>query len=961
MPLKWRNPFTSASIGEETNATGMRSPTIHWTEPTAAHSDVGAVGDGMLRACRTFPGQPGSVGQARRFLCQVLPEDCEAVAESLALMLSELATNAVQHAETEFEVAVELTEGGRSVRVSVTDTAEGFPTPETAGPDAPRGRGLQIVGSLADAWGVELHRDPPAKTVWFSSTLPPLPGLPIALPTSVPMHWEARTMLDKHEDARDKLDPSGSSALVVSPAAGVFSVLDELRDAVVATDAQGEIRYANEAAENLMGWPPGSLVGRSVLDIVGDSGTAPLEEGFGNFVRGRAPELLGQRLPAVIKRADGSEVDTELVLSMVEDDAAGPMMVGIFRPHDDRKLQRWSQLTNELLEIMQDAPIDDPPAERLLSTLGRRLGWDMTALWTVTPSHELVCHNVWARDSDLTVDAGASGDNIGAGAGVGGDVGAGDRVHEDPPTSCGSERLARLVIEQGQPLWIPDVSEDPRCADDALAPQGLRSVYAFPILYRGACVGVVELLSGELRQRDRSVVDLMDAVAGHLGELLHASALQAERQGLVEELLEARRRSEFLLLAAQVLADFVDYGEMIERLAQVSVPVLADLCLIDLEDDDKQMRRMAAWHADPAKRPLAEELRKWYAPLVLSHDPIMQVMRTGHSMWSADMSDQFLRETSRDKRHYSILKELGYTSYMTVPLRTRDGEVIGTVSLVSCGSGRRFSEKDLDLAEQLAKQVGSVVSRARAYDRERRISHELQRNLLPDVIPAVGGWDVAARYRPASGGHEVGGDWYDVVPVTDDLVALVVGDVEGHDLNAAKTMSYLRRTLGMLLLEERSPGQALERLNQFCLLGAEQRLATALVGMLDRSSGVISFSSAGHPPPMHIASRGRAMELLVPPAPPLGVQPCRYKDHTFLLDDGCLVMFTDGLIERRGIHFSDRLAALESSLGATPDDDPALVADFVIDAMTSEGRSADDIVVLTARRRQAEKSAAVLS
>ena len=169
-------------------------------------------------------------------------------------------------------------------------------------------------------------------------------------------------------------------------------------------------------------------------------------------------------------------------------------------------------------------------------------------------------------------------------------------------------------------------------------------------------------------------------------------------------------------------------------------------------------------------------------------------------------------------------------------------------------------------------------------------------------------------------------------------------------------MSHLRRTLGMLLLEERSPGKALERLNQFCLLGAEQRLATVLVGMLDRATGVISFSSAGHPPPVHIRG-GQATELLVPPAPPLGVQPCHYKDHTFLLDDGCLVMFTDGLIERRGIHFDDRLAVLESSLDAAPVDDPGVVADYVIDAMTSDGRSADDIVVLTARRREAEKTA----
>ena len=138
----------------------------------------------------------------------------------------------------------------------------------------------------------------------------------------------------------------------------------------------------------------------------------------------------------------------------------------------------------------------------------------------------------------------------------------------------------------------------------------------------------------------------MDAVAGHLGELLHASALQAEREGLVEELLEARRRSEFLLLAAQVLSEFVDYGEMVERLARVSVPVLADLCLIDLEDDDKRMRRMAAWHADPAKRPLAEELKNWYAPLSTGDDPIMEVMRTGRSMWSAEMSDESPRRAA---------------------------------------------------------------------------------------------------------------------------------------------------------------------------------------------------------------------------------------------------------------------------------------------------------------------------
>ena len=315
------------------------------------------------------------------------------------------------------------------------------------------------------------------------------------------------------------------------------------------------------------------------------------------------------------------------------------------------------------------------------------------------------------------------------------------------------------------------------------------------------------------------------------------------------------------------------------------------------------------------------------------------------------MDDEFLRATSRDDRHYAILKTLGFTSYMTVPLRLPDQQVLGTVTLVSAGSGRRFSEKDLGLAEQLAEQVSSVVIRARAFDRERRISHELQRHLLPDAIPSITGWDVAARYLPAAVGVEVGGDWYDVVPIDEHLVALVVGDVEGHDLGAARIMSRLRHMLGLLVLEEQTPGKALERLNRVLLSGMDQRLTTVLVGVLDTSTAEVSFASAGHPPPVLIAS-GQALEVPVPPGPPLGVQLCSYKEHGFRLDEGCLVMFTDGLVERRGAHIDERLAQLESSLRASPSTEPGQVADFVIDAMTANDHRSDDIVVLTACRRQ---------
>ncbi len=880
----------------------------------------------MPAGARRFPAAPSSVRQARGFLLGRLPQACDDAVDVLALVLSELATNAVQHAASEFEVAVWVAPDGSRVRVEVIDDGAGYPTPQDPSPDAPHGRGLHIVRKLADAWGIEMQRDRPGKTVWFSVPLRAAGG---AAPGTRPEErlGDERTRDDESSAAPAPVPAMAARSEPAWPVKGVRTVLDGLRDAVVATDEQGVIRYVNISAEDLLGWPRGSLVGRPVLDLVPESLAATMRKGYEEFLHTRANDLVGRRLDAVLKRADGSDVNAELVMSIFDHPLAGRVVVGILRPRDERKLQRWSELTSELLEILADAPIDEPPAERLLSTLGRRLDWDVTALWTLSANQELVCRHVWTRTPTVAP--------------------AFAREKEADPAS--SDGLPRWVMEHGQPLWVPDIATDRRFMTDALEKDGLQSAYAFPVRYHGACVGIVKMLSRHPRERDPSVVELMDAVGENLGELLHASAQATERQQLVEELLEARRRNEFLLLATQVLSEVVDYREMVERLAQVSVPVMADLCLIDIEDEDGQMRRMAAWHADPDKRALTEELRTSYPPETGGVHPAVQVMRSGRSMWSAEMDDQFLRATSRDERHFAILKTLGFTSYVTVPLRLRDEEVLGTVTLVSAGSGRRFSEKDLGLAEQLANQVSSVVIRARAFDRERRISHELQKHLLPDAIPSIEGWDVAARYRPAAVGVEVGGDWYDVVPISEHLVALVVGDVEGHDLGAARIMSRLRHTLGLLLLEERAPGKALQRLNRVSMAGVAGRLTTALIGVLNIRTGSIALSSAGHPSPVRVEA-GQAVELPVPPGPPLGVQHCHYKDHEFLLDRGCLVMFTDGLVERRGSHLDERLALLESSLRTSPSNEPSVVADFVIDAMTADERRTDDIVVLTARR-----------
>jgi PAS domain S-box-containing protein len=902
--------------------------------------DSGA-GEPGTTIARRFPADCVSVRGARRFLLEQLRGDGHEDLDPLALMLSELATNAVQHAGTAFEVGITVSEeaDGRTVEVRVTDEAAGFPVPQQPPPDGPRGRGLRIVESLADAWGIEVQHGRPGKTVWFTSRLIEDPT-----PSGSRVDRVDRSDASRQDDEREVGITVGASAqrqmaalpegFEAWPIPGVRSVLDCLNDGVIATDEHGVIHYANVAAEDLLGWPHGTLRGRSGLELV-PSMAGPSQDGFATFMRTKAEGLAGRRLPAVVKRAEGSEIHVEVVLSVFDHPQAGRVVVGIFRQRDERRLQRWSELTSELLELLADAPIHNPPAERLLATLGRRLEWDVTTLWTLGRRGRLVCRHVWTRTPRVAPSF---------------------AKEKAADATSGSEGLPRWVLEHGEPVWLADLAQDQQFAGDGLVRHGFQSAYAFPIRYRGEVVGIVKMLSTRPREQDLAVVELMDAVGGHLGELLHASAEAAEREQLLEELLEERRRNEFLNLATQVLSEVFDYRDMVKRLAQVAVPVLADLCLIDIAGEDGQIGRMAAWHADPAKRALTEQLLTAYPPDPEGTHPALEVMQSGRSMWSEHMSDEFLRETSRDHRHYEIVKELGFTSYMTIPLGNAGDAAIGTVTLVSAGSGRRFSEKDLGLAEQLAKQVSSVVDRARAYDRERRISHELQRNLLPDAIPEVRGWDVAARYLPAAVGYEVGGDWYDVVPVNDRLVALVVGDVEGHDLEAARIMSRLRHSLGLLVFEEGTPGKALEHLNRVALSGAQSRLATALVGVLDTTSGVITLASAGHPSPVRIGPGGPA-ELAVPPGPPLGVQRCEYKDHEYELGENCLVMFTDGLVERRGICLDDRLALLEASLRAAPTMDPDAVSDFVIDAMTADERSSDDIAVLAARRRAGTRGA----
>jgi hypothetical protein len=276
-----------------------------------------------------------------------------------------------------------------------------------------------------------------------------------------------------------------------------------------------------------------------------------------------------------------------------------------------------------------------------------------------------------------------------------------------------------------------------------------------------------------------------------------------------------------------------------------------------------------------------------------------------------------------------------------------DGRLLGGLH-VSAATPRRFDEQALRLLQVVGERTAVAIGQAQLRDRERQISATLQRTLLPSRLAAPPGVAVAARYVPRAFDVNVGGDFYDAFAVGDGAVGLLIGDVAGKGLPAAAAMGHLRSAARAWSFDDPNPGEMLTRLDRLAAVD-EAVMATALYARLDPATGDLQYASAGHPP-LLTTRHGEAAFLDGARSPVLGLRfGPRPTAQATLQPGGLLLLYTDGLVERRSASLDGMLERLRETAAVAPAD-PEALCETLLHALGDDGPFADDVALLAARQ-----------
>ncbi|MEU3819585.1 MULTISPECIES: SpoIIE family protein phosphatase [unclassified Streptomyces] len=522
------------------------------------------------------------------------------------------------------------------------------------------------------------------------------------------------------------------------------------------------------------------------------------------------------------------------------------------------------------------------------------------------------------------------------------------------PDARTAERALRSVVETGRPLIFTE--QPARLRTDPPGRERIVAVSAFRMQDpAGEVLGVTQIVE-DVTDRER-----------------------------------ARRRLALLNDASERIGTTLDVTRTAQELARVAVPGLADCVAVDLLEPvvlggepspDASGRLYRAAQAGVTEQP-PPSARRPEGEVVFAPDPAQArclrerrpVLETdlgaarvasgtagaGAAAGAGGVSGGGGRPAAGGVAGAAGPPEADAHSLMVVPLGAR-GAVLGVVSLWRAYRPEPFEEDDLTLAAEFASRAAVSIDNARRYTQQRTAALSLQRSLLPADVPEHPAVEVAHRYLPAGGATEVGGDWFDVIPLSGARVALVVGDVVGHGVPAAATMGRLRTAVHTLAGLDLEPDEVLSQLDDLVgrIAGEQQATgpvtgeqivgASCLYAVYDPVSRRCSLARAGHPPPVVVRPDGRPVLAELPEGPPLGLGGLPFESAEFELPEGSLIaLYTDGLVESGRHDVDEGLELLYEVLSGPCRDLDALCAEVTRKVMPEH--PTDDVAVLLARTR----------
>ncbi|MEU5519831.1 SpoIIE family protein phosphatase [Streptomyces sp. NPDC047860] len=385
-----------------------------------------------------------------------------------------------------------------------------------------------------------------------------------------------------------------------------------------------------------------------------------------------------------------------------------------------------------------------------------------------------------------------------------------------------------------------------------------------------------------------------------------------------------------LMQLAATLTEAASVQDVADQTADQLLPALGAQGMVLMTADEGRLRIIG-------HRGYSAELMRRFESVPLSSDiPVVRVLTTGLPGFYPSFA-----ELQRD--YPETVHEDGMAAWAVLPL-IASGRPMGSL-LISYRKRHPFPPGERAILTSIAGLIGQALDRARLYDSKHDLAHRLQSALLPHQLPDIPGLTVVARYLPAARGLGIGGDFYDLIRLDEHSVGAAIGDVQGHNVDAAALMGQVRTAVHAHATVGSSPDRVLAGTNRL-LNDLEPGLFTSCVYLhLDLATRRVRLATAGHPPPLLRHADGRTEPVLVPPGLLLGIEAdCRYPTREVPLPPGCvLVLYTDGLVEAPGVDFDDAVAALA---GLLEDEDPAdldAMADTLIRHAPTPG---DDIALM---------------